>query len=454
MLESRPMNEFVENKELSAREIEVVRLLAAGLSNKEIAGQLFLSVNTVKVHLRNIFAKMDVQSRTEATLVAIRRGWVTVPQSDAQPAGAMIYAPTDLPKIVVEPPLPAWRRVVLAAAVIVSAAGIVVSGARAGNGSAVGDDVFRDRPIDTNPAQASAGDTLWKAAAQMPTARTRLAVAAHGGRLVAIAGYAQDGATAVVEWFDPVENAWTSGASKPTAVSNVSAVAIGDALVVPGGMTASGVPTITVEVYDTRADAWSRAAPLPAPRMAYAAAAFEGKVYVFGGWDGTAYSASVFAYDPASDVWSSRAAMPGPRGFAAAAALNDAIYVVGGFDGQIESSACERYLPRADQWETCPSMSVGRGGLALVTIGSGLYAIGGGWTGYLAFNETFTPGSDSWRAIPTPFIGQWRGLGAAVIDSDIIAVGGWNGQYLDVAERYSPFPFKIFVPATQDDTQP
>lgn len=449
------MDSLVENKELSQREIEVVRLLAAGLSNKEIAVQLFLSVNTVKVHLRNIFAKLDVQSRTEATLVAIQRGWVVVPQaqSDAAPADAMLYAPAELPKIVTESPLPVWRRVALVAAAVLCLAGVAVSGLKASNGVAAAGDVFSDRPLAADPAQVTADESRWIAAASMPTARTRLAVAAHGGRLVAIGGDTQSGATGAVEWLDPMANTWTAGAEKPVPVSNVAAVALGDAIIVPGGMTAAGVPTSTVEAYDASADVWSRAAPLPAPRMAYAAAAFDGVLYVLGGWNGSAYSAAVYAYDAEAGRWSTCASMPTPRGFAAAAVLGDAIYVVGGFDGQVESSACERYLPREDRWERCPSMSVGRGGLALVSVGSNLYAIGGGWTGYLAFNEMLVPGASEWRAVPTPFTGQWRGLGAAVVDSDIIAVGGWNGQYLAVTERFSPFPFKVFVPAAQGDQQ-
>ena len=67
------------NTELSERELEILRLLATGLSNKEIAAQVYISINTVKVHLRNIFAKLNVQTRTEATMIAIQRGLVTVP---------------------------------------------------------------------------------------------------------------------------------------------------------------------------------------------------------------------------------------------------------------------------------------------------------------------------------------------------------------------------------------
>jgi DNA-binding NarL/FixJ family response regulator len=61
---------------LTERELEVLRLAARGLSNKEIASQLVLSVPTVKAHLVNIFNKMGVGSRTEAVLQALSQGWV------------------------------------------------------------------------------------------------------------------------------------------------------------------------------------------------------------------------------------------------------------------------------------------------------------------------------------------------------------------------------------------
>ena len=52
---------------LSEREIEVVELMAAGLTNQEIADRLFLSLYTVKVHARNIYGKLGVRSRTQAS---------------------------------------------------------------------------------------------------------------------------------------------------------------------------------------------------------------------------------------------------------------------------------------------------------------------------------------------------------------------------------------------------
>jgi DNA-binding NarL/FixJ family response regulator len=60
---------------LSERESEVVQLLAQGLTNKDIAQTLFLSVRTVEAHLRNIFGKLGVRSRTEAALWATKHGY-------------------------------------------------------------------------------------------------------------------------------------------------------------------------------------------------------------------------------------------------------------------------------------------------------------------------------------------------------------------------------------------
>jgi two-component system, NarL family, response regulator LiaR len=60
---------------LTDREVEVLRLLAQGLTNKDIAQTLILSVRTIDAHLRSIFAKLNVRSRTEAALWAVKRGY-------------------------------------------------------------------------------------------------------------------------------------------------------------------------------------------------------------------------------------------------------------------------------------------------------------------------------------------------------------------------------------------
>jgi LuxR family maltose regulon positive regulatory protein len=63
-LSKAPKPELIEP--LSERELEVLQLIAAGLTNPEIASRLFLALNTVKVHTRNIYGKLGVNSRTQA----------------------------------------------------------------------------------------------------------------------------------------------------------------------------------------------------------------------------------------------------------------------------------------------------------------------------------------------------------------------------------------------------
>jgi len=62
--------------ELTPRELDVIRLVAEGLSNKEIGHLLTISPRTVNFHLDNLFAKLDVRSRTEAAILAMRQGWI------------------------------------------------------------------------------------------------------------------------------------------------------------------------------------------------------------------------------------------------------------------------------------------------------------------------------------------------------------------------------------------
>jgi DNA-binding NarL/FixJ family response regulator len=63
---------------LTAREIEIISLVAEGRRNREIAAQLGVSEETVGVHLRNIFSKLDVNDRTSAVNVSLRRGIIHI----------------------------------------------------------------------------------------------------------------------------------------------------------------------------------------------------------------------------------------------------------------------------------------------------------------------------------------------------------------------------------------
>jgi ATP/maltotriose-dependent transcriptional regulator MalT len=61
---------------LSTREIEVLKLIAEGKSNQEISAELYLALNTVKRHAYNIYAKLEVQKRTQAVSMARKLGLI------------------------------------------------------------------------------------------------------------------------------------------------------------------------------------------------------------------------------------------------------------------------------------------------------------------------------------------------------------------------------------------
>jgi DNA-binding NarL/FixJ family response regulator len=61
---------------LTSRERDILRLIVAGMTNRAIASQLAISNDTVKSHIRHIIQKMQVRDRTQAAVVATRRGWL------------------------------------------------------------------------------------------------------------------------------------------------------------------------------------------------------------------------------------------------------------------------------------------------------------------------------------------------------------------------------------------
>ncbi len=69
---------------LSERELQVLRLGAEGLSNKQIAAKLSLGSRTIQTHWRNIFNKLGVCSRTEAIVYCLRRGWLSLEEEGSE----------------------------------------------------------------------------------------------------------------------------------------------------------------------------------------------------------------------------------------------------------------------------------------------------------------------------------------------------------------------------------
>jgi DNA-binding CsgD family transcriptional regulator/N-acetylneuraminic acid mutarotase len=431
-------------KPLSEREIEVIRLVATGATNQQIARELFISVYTVKNHLRNIFEKLNVQSRTEAAHYAIREGWVAVTPSTVEAEAAAEAVEEEL----VERISLAKRITFVVAALLV----LVITFFPQTGGTAPPSKASNDlthRPTARGQSAVRFEAPRWVSRAQMPTPRERLAVVIYGDKIYAIAGDTASGVTGVVEIYDPGDNSWRVGAPKLTPASNVAAAVVDGLIYVPGGYTAAGEVVTTMEVYDPAHDTWDTRAPLPAPLCAYAIATVDGKLFVFGGWDGNSYVASVYEYAPQKDGWTAKTAMSTARGFTAAGVVAGKIYVVGGYDGTTEFALCEEYDPAKDDgkvpWTIKAPMSVGRGGLGVAVVGNNLYAVGGGWQSYLVYNERYNPGTNTWANFETPITAEWRNLGVAATEEKIYAIGGYSGEYLSDNQEYQAL-FHLYLP--------
>jgi len=446
--------------ELSERELEILALVATGATNQQIAQQLTISVNTVKAHLRNIFGKLGVESRTEATLYAIQHNLVSVgqpatsqPQSESAEA-ARAAEPTAL----VAPrgmdwPFSSAQAVVLAISLLLALALAFWPRATANaipdNNRMVDVPLGAGAEIDVTPSQR------WQSKTQMPTPRGRFAQASVEGYIYVIGGLAERGWSGEVEAYDTTEDRWERRAAKPVAVANVGAALVNGLIYVPGGLAEGNQPTNVLEVYDPAADRWSVAAALPRPLCAYAIAPYGEGFYLFGGWDGERYLATVYYYDARSDSWREETPLRRARGFAAAATVSDRIYLVGGYDGESEYRLCESYTPAlaregADPWRDHAAMSMSRAGHAVAVSQGSLYVVGGGWeNSYLAYNERYDLANDAWSTFESPIVGQWRALGISTIASRegnfLYAIGGWNKQYLGVVQAYQAF-YRLFIP--------
>jgi DNA-binding NarL/FixJ family response regulator len=73
----RRQSDLVQKAQLTDREAEVLRLMATGLSNAEMAAELYLGVETVKTHVGNVLAKLQARDRTQAVITAYESGFIT-----------------------------------------------------------------------------------------------------------------------------------------------------------------------------------------------------------------------------------------------------------------------------------------------------------------------------------------------------------------------------------------
>jgi DNA-binding CsgD family transcriptional regulator len=469
-------------RQLSEREQEILRLVAQGLSNQQIANQLGVSINTVKVHLRNVFGKLGVASRTEASMYAIRNGIVPVdfvaepvttapaieqPEEEAEPAGGDSTIPlAEAVPVTSEPEearevapavAPEEHRAVVAAPAVAASRRrlpwlVPVLGAIALAGIAILG-LWATGQFDRTPPDAATGQdepNRWTIMPDAPTRRAAMAVASLANEIYLIGGENEAGVLGLVERFEPRAGDWAELASKPTPVTDARAVVIGGRVYIPGGRLSDDPRDISrgFERYDPRTDTWEPLPELPQPRSAYALATLEGRLYLFGGWDGTMYRAEVFEFSPETGIWRERAPMPTARAFADAAVIEGSIYVLGGENEAGPRTSNEVYTPANDDaqsWSVRAPMPQPRSRFGAVPVLASIIHVTGGQPHDAPLR--YTTGTDRWEtftASPQPIGSQ---PAAVLMEGTIVIVGGKReaGGYENSVQAYQAL-YTVFTP--------
>lgn len=422
--------------ELSDREREILHLVATGASNKEIARDLYISTNTVKVHLRNIFSKIGVSSRTEAAMYAVSAGLVDAVSTTGENGFTVVSGDGDLKGSYVSETLSRAGRL----QVLVSnpwLAGILfVVLVAAGIASLYWIRNSQSSTLASGGLPVATPLPRWQVYSSMPTARAGLAAVPYEDQIYAIAGETPKGVSNVVEKYNPSSNNWSTLAPKEYPVADVGAVVIGGEIFVPGGRLADGSMTDVLEIYDPRLDTWRRGASLPIASSAYAIAAFEGKLYLFGGQDGDHVLDSVFEYDPEQDTWTARTSMPTARAYAGAAVAGGRIYVVGGFDGDAPLSVNESYLPGMDgsgekPWNPVAPLPEGRYAMGVAGLADIVHVMGGQGTPNAKTDVLqFFPQQNEWQTLESKIPQASSSIALVPLETRLFVLGGSVGGAL------------------------
>jgi DNA-binding CsgD family transcriptional regulator len=424
-----------DQNRLSDREMEILELVAKGASNKEIAARLVISTNTVKVHLRNIYAKLGANSRTEAAMQAIQNELISVGNITwRNSVGSMSHGESRR----------AWIPMVMIVGVLLFAIVGMLLWDRNSNGF----------PPNSGDGSGNPEGMRWQKRADMPTARSGLALTTYENQIYAIGGETEKDITGAVERYDPRLDLWARLADKPIPVAEIQAGVVGGKIYIPGGKNASGDPIASLEVYDPLSNRWEPKSALPEPMSGYSMVAFEGALYLFGGWNGSDFVSAVYRYDPAQDQWSELTPMPTARAFSGAAVVGGVIFVIGGYNGAQALAANEAYfpgndIPGRDPWIVREGMPAERYAMGMVCLADMIYVVGGRSADDGDLDPLFySPQQGIWQGFENfPNAQDWQQLGLIPVGEFIYGIGGRsNGKVLSLNMSYQAL-FTMLLPA-------
>jgi N-acetylneuraminic acid mutarotase len=337
--------------------------------------------------------------------------------------------------------------------------------------------VFLTASCITVKAVSAASPNSWTSKAPMNEARSSLGVAVVNGKIYAIGGSTQSG-------------------SMPNSIPST----------VYGFKGTMGVDTN--EEYDPATDTWTYKASMPTPRLAFATAVYQNKIYCIGGQAQGNYTGANEVYDPATDTWETKTPMPTARGWLTAGVVNGKIYLIG---GEPNGPLNEVYDPATDSWITKTPAPTAlswtwASSAASAVFNSKIYFVGGEGSGKL--NQIYDVETDKWSSgasspssvdggaagattgvwapkqiyilgeivaarseeptfvrVYDPVTGSWAfgadaptsryNFGVAVVNDILYAIGGHThsqyplGIYAPVAtnEQYTPFGYGTVPPA-------
>ncbi len=223
---------------------------------------------------------------------------------------------------------------------------------------------------------------------------------------------------------------------------------------------------------------WKKGAPFPEPDEELYGVPANGKLYVFGGWDGGKARGAAYEYDPATDKWTKKTSMPRPAHHAALATVNGKIYVIGGFvppkDTAIPVGGAWEPIDNAweydiatDSWKSLPPLPGKRGSAIAAEVGGKIYVIGGATTmegskdpffsffgpsRVLGTNEVYDPATNKWESRAPMSVPRNHAF-SGVVNGKIYVIGGRTGHGFilsatntDVVEEYNPISNTWSVP--------
>ncbi len=420
-----------EDKALSPREREILKLAAKGLTNREIAQTLSISPNTVKVHLSNIYEKTGVTSRTEAALYGMEHGLVDVPGGEPESPQPTGFSVRELLRKYF------WVWMAMLGLIVIASVTFTMN-------------VLMPSPEPETGVLEDVAER-WQELAPLPQNQSGMAVVVYDGDIYSIGGMGLNGVHATGFRYLPDAERWEEITPKPTPVTDVQGALIGEKIYIPGGRLASDQPTDILEIYDPRGNDWEKGASMPRPISAYAMAAFEGQLYVFGGWDGQNTLDDVFIYDPVEDVWHEGSKMSIERQDAGAVALADRIIVLGGRNETRILKDGLVYFPSRDNegedpWYEHIPLPEGRYNFGLTSISDNIYVLGGQPEGQAGNMEGLLLLDEEWITFPVIQDFNQRDIAMVSLDSLLVLFDNQPDLTTSPVWTYQAFYYSIYIP--------